>query len=379
MEKIKKMKRVGITDPQGFLGQHIRWFLLPHKDEIEVVGIPVPLLHEGTDALTALIKTCDVVVHVASAHPRNTPDEQGLYKANMGFARALTDACDAVGAKPHIIFASSTHVYRDTAYGRSKKDASAHIHTWGSRRQATVTDLVIPNEFGEGGKPFDVSFISTFCHQIARGEKSDVSSDASVDLLHAQEVARAIYDAIVDPIGGEKELSGTHMAVAEVYALLRDYYEQYSGDIVPELSDRLHTALFNTLRYHLWENNFYPRPLRLKSDARGDLFDIVKERSGGQAFMSTTAPGKTRGEHYHSRKVERFCVLQGSGTIRLRKVLEDAVFSYDVSGESPAYIDMPTFVAHNITNTGSTPLLTVFWCNEILDLSDPDTYEFPVV
>ena len=376
---MEKMKRVGITDPHGFLGRHIRWSLLPKKDQIEVVEIPVSLLHGNADALSALVKNCDVLVHVASAHPRNTPDEKDIYPTNTGFARALTDACDASGVSPHIIFASSTHIHSDTAYGTSKKDAGTHFRTWGAARQAPVTNLIIPNEFGEGGKPFDVSFVSTFCHQLARSERSEVSSDASVALIHAQEVAHAVYEVIVNPAPGDIELPGTQIAVAEVYSILRDFHGQYSNDIVPVLTDRMHTALFNTLRYHLWENGFYPRPLQLKSDARGALFDIVKEKTGGQTFMSTTEPGKTRGEHYHTRKIERFCVLQGSGTIRLRKVLEDTVFSYDVSGESPAYIDMPTFVTHDITNTGNVPLLTAFWCNEILDLSDSDTYQLPVV
>lgn len=372
------MKRIGVTDPDGFLGQHLRWFLLPFGEGIRVVPIPRELLTGDASELQALVKECDAVVHLAAAHARNTPQEDDIYPTNLAFAHALTDACDAANVTPHIIFASSTQIRRDNPYGKSKKDAGAHFRAWGAKRGASVTNLIIPHEFGEGGKPFDVSFVSTFCHQLALGEKSDVSPDARVSLIHAQDVARAIYDDIQHPANEDRELPGIDISVGEAYAIVSEQYVQYQNDIVPSLPTALHTALFNTLRYHLWENGFYPRALILKSDERGNLFELVKENTGGQAFVSTTKSGKTRGEHYHTRKIERFCVLQGNATIRLRKVLEDEVFSYEVSGASPSYIDMPTFVTHNISNTGSDEVTTAFWTNEIFDSSDPDTYRLPV-
>jgi UDP-2-acetamido-2,6-beta-L-arabino-hexul-4-ose reductase len=35
---------------------------------------------------------------------------------------------------------------------------------------------------------------------------------------------------------------------------------------------------------------------------------------------------------------------------------------------------MPTLHTHNITNTGSAPLTTLFWTQEIFDAANPDTY-----
>jgi UDP-2-acetamido-2,6-beta-L-arabino-hexul-4-ose reductase len=39
---------------------------------------------------------------------------------------------------------------------------------------------------------------------------------------------------------------------------------------------------------------------------------------------------------------------------------------------------MPTFYTHNITNTGSDDLVTLFWTHELFDPSNPDTYVDPV-
>ena len=35
---------------------------------------------------------------------------------------------------------------------------------------------------------------------------------------------------------------------------------------------------------------------------------------------------------------------------------------------------MPIWFTHNITNIGTTPLITAFWINEAYDPKDADTY-----
>ena len=91
-------------------------------------------------------------------------------------------------------------------------------------------------------------------------------------------------------------------------------------------------------------------------------------------FYSTTNPGVTRGNHFHSRKVERFLVVSGDAEIKLRRVLTDEVMTFSVSGDRPQAIDMPTLHTHNITNIGQTELKTLFWCNEHFNGEDPDTF-----
>mgnify|MGYP001598917799 CR=1 FL=1 len=104
------------------------------------------------------------------------------------------------------------------------------------------------------------------------------------------------------------------------------------------------------------------------------LFEAVKTHHGGQAFLSTTHPGITRGDHFHFSKVERFLVVQGEATIRLRRMFDDRVLEFPVSGTDPVVVDMPTLHTHNITNTGKVELLTMFWAHEIFDPDRPDTY-----
>ena len=85
---------------------------------------------------------------------------------------------------------------------------------------------------------------------------------------------------------------------------------------------------------------------------------------GGQCSFSTTKPGITRGDHYHTRKIERFSVIKGKALIQLRKINTDEVLEFTLDGESPAYVDMPVWYTHNIKNIGEQELLTIFWINE---------------
>ena len=101
---------------------------------------------------------------------------------------------------------------------------------------------------------------------------------------------------------------------------------------------------------------------------------MVKQVDAGQVFFSTTRPGITRGNHYHTRKMEKFCVVRGEAVIRLRRIGTDKVIEYKVSGDKPASIEMPIFYTHNITNIGNADLLTLFWTNEFFDPDDPDTF-----
>ena len=80
-------------------------------------------------------------------------------------------------------------------------------------------------------------------------------------------------------------------------------------------------------------------------------------------------------------KWERFLVVSGTASIKLRKVGEDAegnpfpVDEYVVSGPDMRPVEMIPGYTHSITNLSDTEdLVTVMWANEPFDLENPDTY-----
>lgn len=114
--------------------------------------------------------------------------------------------------------------------------------------------------------------------------------------------------------------------------------------------------------------------LEVKEDQRGRFVEVFKVHGFGQVSYSTTKPGITRGNHYHTRKQEKFCVIEGQAKICLRNRETQETKEYLVSGEAPQVIEMIVGWTHNITNVGEGEVKLLIFANEIFDLQDPDTY-----
>ncbi len=365
---------IAMAGASGFLGWHLRCHLKP-GDATEVRSLSEADF-ESVEALGAALGSASTVFHLAGM---NRGAESEVYDTNIELARKLTAALDLQGTAPTILFANSIHSLGDSAFGRSKREASRLLAEWARARGARYVDVILPHLFGEGGRPFYNSAFATFCHQLARGEEPQVLQDGQVELIHAQRVAaRFLALALDGTTEGVVRVEGTPMKVSEALGRLRAIHATYQAGIIPNLSDPLNLDFFNTYRSYLYPDH-YPVRLQLHTDARGGLFEAVKSHHGGQAFLSTTRPGITRGRHYHHHKVERFLVVNGEAEIRIRRLFDDEVRVFRVSGVEPCFVDMPTFHTHEITNVGNGDLLTLFWSHEIFNSAAPDTYFEPVI
>jgi UDP-2-acetamido-2,6-beta-L-arabino-hexul-4-ose reductase len=377
------MRTIGITGASGLLGFHLRTRLgalgiapaagKPDRRTFEVVTIPTEAFRDEA-ALRALVTRCDTLIHLA--YQISGPSDE-MRARNRELDERLTAAIGAATRPLHLIFASSTHIERDTAHGEAKRRSDAHFAGFTGVRGHPYTSLVFPHIFGEGGRPNHNSVVSTFCHTLAIGGEPVIIVDNPLELLHAQSAAAEIIKAIESRASGHLRVTGRPMGVSKLLAVLREIHTDYNAFLIPDFRDPLRLDLFNTYRSYLFPLS-YPTPLTLREDARGSLFEAVKTRHGGQAFVSTSRPRVTRGNHYHLHKLERFCVIRGSATIQIRRLFSTAIHTFEVSGEFPVVIDIPTLHTHNITNTGSEDLLTLFWAHELFDPDSPDTYPEPV-
>lgn len=364
----RTVKRVGITGIDGLIGWHLRCFLKGCPNIQVLSGNRATFA--ANDRLDEFVAGSDAIVHLAGM---NRGDEYEIETTNIALTETLISACERTGRKPHIVFASSVHVTRDTAYARSKLQCAQLIDEWAKRRGAKFTTLVMPHVFGECGKPFHNSVVSTFCYQLAGAQPPRIMQDSTLVLVHAQRVAEDVFDVITNGRTGEVVIKGFPITVSDVLRKLEHFAQLYLDQIVPALGTEIDLALFNTYRSYLYPSH-YPVAVERKSDERGSLFEAVKSLNGGQCFVSTSKPDITRGNHYHRRKVERFFVLDGKATIRIRKLFSNEISEFMVSGDKPQYIDMPTLHTHNISNTGNSTLTTLFWSHEIFDTAHPDTY-----
>lgn len=371
---MENMIKVGITGSNGFMGGHL-FNYLGTKEIIEQVPFTRSFF-ENQQELQEFVSKCDVIVHLAAMNRHE--DEQVIYNTNVTLVEKLINACKTVDNKCKIIFSSSTQEDRDNLYGKSKREGRELLENWATQSGAKVSSLIIPNVFGPFGKPFYNSFIATFCHQIINGEKPSILNDSDVNLIYINELSEAFYQEIIntntEQVTVKKIAHTATRKVSQILNLLNNYKSNYvDNGVVVDLRDPFELALFNTLTSFI-PKDYFPRKFVMHTDNRGAFVEIMRANTSGQSSFSTTKPGITRGNHYHTRKVERFAVIQGKARIQLRKVNTDKVYNYELDGKEPAYVDMPIWYTHNITNIGNTDLITLFWINEPYNPDDPDTY-----
>ncbi|TCK67802.1 UDP-2-acetamido-2,6-beta-L-arabino-hexul-4-ose reductase [Winogradskyella wandonensis] len=372
---VNKIK-VGITGQGGFMGSHLYNFLGTKQEVIQHVEFKRDFF-QNESQLQNFVSTCDVIIHIAAMNRHE--DQHVIYNTNVNLIKKLLDACEATKSNPKIVFSSSTQEENDNLYGKSKRDGRKLFEDWASKVGASVTSFIIPNVFGPFGKPFYNSFIATFCHQIIQGEKPTVINDSKVNLIYINELSKAFYDEILKPkTKSIQSFVVPHTSsknVSEILSLLEDFKKDYvdNGQVPKVNLNSFELDLFNTFTSFI-PKDYFPRKFVKHTDNRGAFVEIMRSDTAGQSSYSTTVPGITRGNHYHTRKVERFAVIKGKASIKLRKINTDEVIEYLLDGDEPAYVDMPIWHTHNITNIGNTELITLFWINESYNPDDADTY-----
>lgn len=363
------MSIIAATGTGGFLGWHLRIRNFSRSGE-DVRRIH---LGEGFDLAdaTAAMDGADRLVHLAGVN-RGTDEE--VAQGNRHMAEQVAKALRKASNQPKtVVFANSIQAGNGSEYGSAKQDAARILREACNELDLTFVDLLLPNLFGEHGKPFYNSVVSTFCHLTANGQPVEVQQDNDLQLMHAQVAAEALLDA-----HESQDLDvyrATGITVSEVARKLLQFHEIYSRFEIPDLTDAFDRDLFNTYRSFAFE--VQPAlPLEPRADDRGHLVETVKSHGGeGQTFFSTTRPGVVRGQHYHLRKIERFVVLAGEASLGLRRMFSTETMTINVTGDQPKAVDMPIGWVHNIRNTGvDEDALTQFWTNEIFNPDDTDTF-----
>ncbi|WP_265427133.1 NAD-dependent epimerase/dehydratase family protein [Chryseobacterium sp. YIM B08800] len=370
----QSLKKIGITGQNGFVGKHLYNTLGLFPEEFQRIDFQKEYF-ENDSKLDEFVAQCDVIIHLAAMNRHES--EQFIYETNVGLAQKLVDSLKRTDSKAHVMISSSTQEERDNLYGKSKKEGRETLANWANENGGKITGLIIPNVFGAFGKPFYNSFIATFCHQLTHGETPTIANDGEVKLIYVQELVETIINEIREENSKPEFLveATTAKKVSEVLALLNDYKTKYfDGGEIPVINDTFEHNLFNTYRSYIDYKTHYPVKFTQHTDPRGAFVEVIRLGIGGQCSFSTTVPGITRGNHYHTRKIERFAVIKGKALIQLRKIDTDEVLDFYLDGNEPAYVDMPIWYTHNIKNIGEEELYTIFWINEAFNPENADTY-----
>ena len=359
------MTRVAVTGVNGFLGWHTKLALREQNAEIE--AIPVGDRFDPRKTIDALDGSTRAI-HIAGV---NRAEESEIHDGNIRFAEQFAQALRETPVPPPVVvYANSTQSSNGSVYGEAKLRAGEIIAKAAASVGSEFIDVMLPNLFGEHGRPFYNAVTATFCHMLAEGGLPTVENDKELTLLHAQNAADLLTGSV--DVGDATSLEERE-TVSGLLERLSRISEIYATGEIPDVTGTFDRDLFNTYRSFAFEA-LVPFSLTRHADQRGSFFEIIRSHGGsGQSAFSTTVAGVTRGDHFHRRKIERFTVLSGEAVISLRRMFTDQTYRFSVSGETPAAVDMPTGWSHNITNTGEETLYTSFWTNDIFDPHNPDT------
>ena len=367
------MIKVGVTGSNGFIGWHLCQTLKLHIDSFLLIEFKRNWFDNAIE-LDKFVSKCDIIVHLAGLNRHS--EESTIFEINVGLANRLVDAFNRTNFKGQVLFSSSIQEERNNVFGNSKKEARAIFSKWAKNNSTQFKGLIIPNVYGAFGVPFYNSVIATFSQQLVNNEAPKIEIDATLNLIYINDLVKSIIELFnkeTEDIVSIKYTDSYKVSeILELLNLFKDTY--YDNGQIPSFQNQFEINLFNTFRSYFNLAVYFPVKYKNNVDERGNFVEIIRLGIGGQVSYSTTKPGITRGNHFHTRKIERFSVIKGKALIQLRKIGTNEVFDYYLSGDEPAYLDMPIWYTHNIKNIGDEELYTMFWINELYDAKDPDTY-----
>jgi len=372
-----------ITGAKGFIGKNLIAQLNNIKEgKAKEERIPSDLtvfaydVDSNLESLDEYCQKANFVFHLAGV---NRPKEQSEFmEGNFGFTSVLLDTLRKCGNTCPVMLASSIQAELDNPYGVSKKAGEELLLAYGRETGAVVLIYRFPNVFGKWCRPNYNSAVATFCYNIAHDLPIQVSDpNVMMTLVYIDDVV----DELISALAGNPMREGKYckvpieykISLGEIVKLIYSFRESRRNLQVPDMGDAFTKKLYATYLSYLPENGF-SYPLKMNVDHRGSFTEFLKSPDRGQVSVNISKPGITKGNHWHHTKNEKFLVVSGKGVIRFRKIDEDKVYEYYVSGDKLEVVDIPVGYTHNIENLGDTDMITIMWANEPFDPDRPDTF-----
>lgn len=365
--------KILISGYNGFLGKHLLRSLKFHPSNFDI-GFLNKDDFKSFKILSKKISKNDIIFHFAGVN-RDSSDEI-VYQKNNEINNCMCSALQNISFKGKLIFTSSTQEKLETFYGKAKKEARIKFKKQSKELGYNFYGIKAPNIFGPFCRPNYNSFIATFSYQILNKKTPEIINDKEVELLYVSDFINSCIKLIEEKTNKKFELlNQKRIKVSEILSVLLNFNNLYiKKNQIPTISSYFELCLFNTFRSHINMKTHFPVKYQEFSDSRGFFVETARFFSEGQSSVSFTKKGAIRGNHLHTRKIERFSVVQGKAIIKLRETLSDYVYHFKLDGDKPSFIDIPIWYTHNIENIGEEDLITVFWINEHYDENDSDTF-----
>ena len=393
--------RILVTGAKGFVGKNLVQSLynIQNAKDRTRPGLQISHVYEydkdtPKEQLAVFCRDADFVFHLAGVNRPENPEE--FMEGNYGFSSLLLNTLREVGNKCPVMLSSSIQATLEgrynNDYGRSKRAGESLFFQYAEQTGAPVLIYRFPNLFGKWCRPNYNSVVATFCHNIAHDLPVQVNDPgAELELLYIDDLVSQMLDALegkclrceydgLTPIPTENGpycyVPVTHkVTLAEIVTLLQQFRNQPDSLLIPHIPQESFAKKLNSTYLSYLPKEKIAFPLKMNQDDRGSFTELIKTVSAGQISVNVSAPGVTKGQHWHHSKWEFFVVVSGRGLIQMRKVGSEEVLEFYVSGDQIQAVHMLPGYTHNLINLSETEnLVTVMWANETFDPQHPDTF-----
>lgn len=379
--------KILVTGAKGFIGKNLVAQLRniqEGKDKTYTIDPNFEILECDIDTDAAILeqycKEADFIYNLAGI---NRPEKEAEFmEGNCDFATQLLNLLKKHQNTCPVMISSSTQAILDNAYGKSKKAGEDVIFEYAKETGAKVMVYRFPNVFGKWCRPNYNSAVATFCHNIAHGLDITISDRSyQMTLVYIDDLVRELIHALEGREYKEGEFCTvpvTHSkSLGEIVDLLNSFKNSRNDLSVANMNDPFVKKLYSTYLSYLPTDEF-SYSLKMNVDDRGSFTEMLRSQDKGQVSVNISKPGIVKGNHWHHTKNEKFLVVSGNGVIRFRKIDEEKVYEYFVSGDKLEVVDIPVGYTHNIENLGDKDMVTVMWVNEPFDPESPDTFYMEV-
>ncbi len=121
------------------------------------------------------------------------------------------------------------------------------------------------------------------------------------------------------------------------------------------------------------------KSLDVKKDTRGWLSEIIRaedvdHKKFGQVLITAANPGETKGNHYHKKKTEWYCVIKGRGILTIIDKKDKEKKEIELGDKNMVLVKIPINHFHWIKNIGKKEMLLLAYTDDVFNKNDSDTY-----
>ena len=229
------IRKVGITGSNGFIGWHLCNILSLDIGKFEIIKFPRSCFDRNTE-IDSYVNKCNIIIHLAGINRHG--DQNYIYEKNIELANNLINSLTRTRFKGHLIYSSSIHENKESAFGRSKKNSRELLEEFSIKNNILFSGLLIPNVFGAFGVPYYNSVISTFCHQLVNNEIPIIQTDTTLNLIYINDLVKIIINLFKNESNETINIAYTDtFKLSEILYILNNFksYVKYDDYTLPYL------------------------------------------------------------------------------------------------------------------------------------------------